>query len=137
MTLNEFINQILSNVLNVLVIPLLPVLTAFLIAYIKKKTSELQSRLQKEETSKYIELVEKAICSMVSTVNQIYVDDIKAVNGHLSAQEQKNAFEMAKTQIVKIAGDTAISALSQVYKDSEAYLNNRIEYYVSLAKTGR
>lgn len=137
MTLNELLNQILSNVFNLLVIPLLPVVTAFLIAYLKKKTSDLQSRLQNEETSRYIQLVENAICSMVSTVNQIYVDDIKAVNEHLTVEEQKNAFQMAKNQIVKIAGDTAITALNQLYNDSETYLNNRIEYYVSLAKTGK
>lgn len=134
MNLNDFLNQILLNVLNLLIIPILPVVTAFLIAYLKKKTSELKNRLQNEEISKYINIVEKAISSMVSKVNQIYVDDIKAKNGHLTPEEQKSAFEMAKSQILSIAGDTAISALNQIYKDSETYLNNRIEYYVSLDK---
>ena len=137
MSFNEFLNQILSNILNVLIIPILPVATAFLIAFLKKKTTDLQNRLQNEETSKYINIVEKAISSMVSTVNQIYVDDIKSANGHLSPEEQKSAFEMAKSQIVRIAGDTALAALNQIYKDSETYLNNRIEYYVSVGKTGK
>lgn len=131
---NQFLNQIQLTVLNVVIIPLLPVVTAFLIAYVKHKTSELENTIQKEELSKYLEIAENAIISSVAAVNQIYVDEIKDANGILSQVEQKNAFEMAKSKIFNIVGEAGISALNQLYKDCEAYLNNRIEYHVGLAK---
>lgn len=129
MDLNYFIKQVLPNILNILVIPLLPVVTAFIMAYIRKKTAELEIKTKNQNLMKYFDIFENAIISSVAAVNQIYVDEILKSNGFLSEVEKKKAFELTKTNVIKIMGDAGLKFLSQLCKDSEAYLDNRIEYY--------
>jgi len=126
---NEFVKQVLINILNVLIIPLLPVVTALIMAYIRKKTAELENSTKKLLLLKYYDIFENAISSSVSVVNQIYIDEIIKSNGFLSDAEKSKAFELIKNNVLKIVGDTGVNILNQLYKDSEAYLNNRIEYY--------
>jgi len=131
---NSDLNQLISSSINIIVIPLMPVITAFIIALIKKKTAQLDNSIKNKELSKYITLAESAIISSVSAVNQIYVDSIKAKNGYLSSDEQKIAFNLCKDKVLRILGDTGIAALQQLFNDSSTWINNRIEYHVSFAK---
>lgn len=129
MDVNEFIKNVLLNILNVLIIPLLPVATAFLMAYIRKKTAELEIKSKNLQLLRYFDIFENAITSSVAAVNQIYVDEILKSKGFLSEAERKQAFELTKSNVIKIMGDAGLKVLSQLSKDSEAFLDSRIEYY--------
>lgn len=129
------LQQLLNTILNVLVIPLLPIVTAFLIALIKRKTAELESNIHQAEISKYLNMAENAVITAVTAVNQVYVDTLKKKNGSLTADEQKAAFEMSREKVLKILGDSAVNALQSIYQDFNIWLESRIEYQVNRAKT--
>jgi hypothetical protein len=133
--MSETLNDILDSIVRIVVIPLLPVITAFIIAFIKKKTAELQKNLDNRDLDKYLSIAEDAVITAVTTVNQIYTDDLKKKNGSLSPYEQKVAFEMAREKTLKILGNAALNMLSLIYEDIDSWLENKIEYYVNALKS--
>ncbi len=128
------LNSISSMVVNMLLIPLIPLLTAYLSSLIKKKVLEMEGRVKNEEFLKYINMAEDAVLTSVAAINQVYVDSIMKTNGTLSDQEQKTAFNMAKEKTFKIMGNPALKGLESVYSDVGAWLESRIEYYVKHMK---
>lgn len=134
MNITEQLNNLLSTVINIMIIPILPVLTAFIIAYIKRKTSELEAGMKSAELTRYTRLAEDAVVTAVTAVNQVFVDSIKQRNSTLTPYEQKAAFGMAKERSLKIIGDNGVKILKSLYKDFDTWLENRIEYYVNICK---
>lgn len=134
MGITEQLNKLLPIIINIMIIPILPVVTAFIIAYIKKKTQELETGMKNTEMNRYIHLAEDAVATAVTSVNQIFVDGIKQRNSSMTPYEQKAAFGMAKEKALRIIGDKGIGVLKNLYRDFDAWLENRIEYYVSLSK---
>lgn len=128
------INELIVSIINIIIIPLLPVASAYIIAFIRKKTAELEANINNKEMSNYIHIAETAIITSVTSVNQIFVEDLKKKNGKLSAYEQRVAFEMAKDRVLNILGEATIKVIQQVYKDFDTWIDNRIEYYVNQSK---
>jgi len=130
----ELLNNFLRTIIEIIIIPLLPAVAAFLIALIRKKTQEIETQIKNKELAKYMNIAENAVITAVTAVSQTYVDNLKKTNGKLSACEQKVAFEMAKQKAISIIGDAALEALRELYKDFDAWLGNQIEYAVSQLK---
>ncbi|MCX7745941.1 MAG: hypothetical protein N2645_03475 [Clostridia bacterium] len=126
--------EIFSTMMNLIIIPLIPYLTKYLIAYIRQKTDDLEAKIKYKEIKEYVHIAEEAVISAVATVNQIYVDEIKKNNGVFLPHEQKIAFDMAKEKVVKILGETGLKVLGEVYNDLNVWLESRIEYYVNELK---
>lgn len=127
-------SELVNLLINVILIPILPVLTAYVSAYIRKKTQEIENSIQNKEFSKYLNLAENAVITSVTAVNQVYVDALKKSNGSLSPYEQKVAFEMAREKVLKIIGTSTLEAIKVLFNDFESWLEERIEFYVSLSK---
>ncbi|MCX8130414.1 MAG: hypothetical protein N3I35_09975 [Clostridia bacterium] len=128
------LNELLVSIINIIIIPLLPVISAYLIALVKSKIAEIGERTNGKELSMYADIAENAVITAVTAVNQVYVDELKRKNGKLTAYEQKVAFEMAKEKVLNILGDTTLKVLGTLYKDFDAWLDSRIEYYVNQSK---
>ncbi len=134
MSNNFDLNQLLLTIVNVMLIPILPVLTAFIIAFLKKKIAELESNIKKLEITKQLELTENAISTSIAAVNTNYVDSLKKNKGTLSPEEQRAAFTMAKEKVDKILGQDGRQKLSEFYRDVDTWMDSRIEFYVRQAK---
>lgn len=134
MSNNFDLNQLLLTIVNVMLIPILPVLTAFIIAFLKKKIAELESNIKKLELTKQLELTENAISTSIAAVNTNYVDSLKKNKGTLSSEEQRAAFTMAKEKVDKILGQDGRQKLSEFYRDVDTWMDSRIEFYVRQAK---
>lgn len=126
--------QLSTPLIQMVVIPLLPVITGFIIAWLKKKTAEFQHTIQSKELSKYLSMAENAVITAVTAVNQVYVDALKKENGILSPEEQKTAFAMARNKVLTILGETGIEAAKTAIADFDAWLESKIEFYVTYAK---
>lgn len=131
------LNEILVTIINVLIIPLLPIITSFLIALLRRKISEIESQIKSQELVKYINLAENAAATAVMAVTQTYVDSLKKANGSLTIEQQKKALQMAKDKALVIIGDAGINALQVMSKDLDAWLENKIECYVGMFKNQR
>lgn len=126
----QFLLELLSQIVTVCVIPLLGVLTAYLVAFIKKKSAALQEETKSELTKKYLEILTETICSCVSATNQTYVDELKK-NGEFSAASAEEAFNKTKEAVLAILSDEAKQFLTSAFGDLNELINSKIEEQVS------
>lgn len=126
----QFLLELLSQIVTVCVIPLLGVLTAYLVTFIKKKSAALQEETKSELTKKYLEILTETICSCVSATNQTYVDELKK-NGDFSAASAEEAFNKTKEAVLAILSDEAKQFLTSAFGDLNELINSKIEEQVS------
>ena len=71
---------LLQQIFEVCVIPLLAVLTTYLVKMIQKKTNEITQKTDNEMAEKYTKMISETITNCVKTTNQTYVDSLKDKN---------------------------------------------------------
>lgn len=69
--------EMLQQIFEICVLPLLGILTAYLVAFIKNKSKKLQEETDNELYKKYIELLQDTIVRCVIATNQTYVEALK------------------------------------------------------------
>lgn len=129
MTILELIQQIFE----VCIIPLLGVLTVYITSLIQKKTKEITETTDNELMSKYVSMLADTITQCVIATNQTYVDALKKSES-FDAKAQKKAFKMTYDAVMNILTDEAKEYLSAAYGDLEKYIINRIEAEVNANK---
>jgi hypothetical protein len=118
--------DVTSIIINTLLIPLLPTVSAFIIALIKSKMTEVKQ-------NKYLGVAEDAVCTAVTAVTQTYVDEMKKAQS-FDKDAMKSAFNLAKSKALAIMGTKAQDIIKYVYGDLDTWLENKIEYYVKTSK---
>ena len=105
--------RLLSEIFEVCIIPLLGILTAYAVAYLKAKKEEILAKIvtnktqeEKELMSKYLDMVEKTVTNCVMTTNQTYVDSLKQ-EGKFDADAQKIAFDKTLDAVLAILSEDA------------------------------
>ena len=121
------------QIFELCVVPLLGILTTFLVKYINQKSSELQASTSNEILSKYIRLLDKTITDSVISVNQTYVDALKGKNA-FTEEAQKEAYNTDLEAIKASLPKEASMYLREVYTDLDAYLQMKIEAEVKKNK---
>ena len=124
---------ILQQIFELCIIPLLGIVTFYIVQFIKTKTEELNANNSNEVLSKYIEMLSNTICECVIATNQTYVDSLKA-QGKFDAEAQKKAFEMTYNSVINILTDEAKIYLTSIYGDLTVYITNMIEAEVNKNK---
>lgn len=131
---------LLSSVFEVCIIPLLGVLTAFIVAFLKAKKEEIlagieanKTQEEKELATKYLNMVEETVTNCVIATNQTYVDSLKA-EGKFDAEAQKIAFEKTLNAVLAILSEDAKQYLTQIFGDLNIFLSNLIESQVNINK---
>ena len=69
--------ELIAQIFEVCIIPLLGVLTAFFVKLINAKAAEIASASKNEIQKKYIEMLNDTITSCVIATTQTYVDALK------------------------------------------------------------
>lgn len=124
---------LLYKILEVCVIPLLGVLTAYLVKYIKIKSAEIQATVDNDTADKYIALLSDTITACVIATNQTYVEELKK-NNAFTAEAQKEAFKLTYDAVMAVLTEEAEKYLSEIYGDLAAYITTKIEAEVNLSK---
>lgn len=125
--------EMLFQIFELCIIPLLAVLTGYLVQWIKAKTAEATEKNQKDVFDKYITMLGETIAKCVSATNQTYVDALKKA-GSFDAEAQKHAFEMTLNAVMNVLGKDAIEYLTAIYGDLTSYLTTLIEAEVKAQK---
>ena len=125
--------EILQQIFELCVIPLLGILTTYLIKLIRKKNEELDAKVNKEVSKKYIDMLADTITDCVISTNQTYVDALKAANA-FDKEAQKKAFELTYNKIMNVLTEDAKEYLTTIYGDLEIYISTKIESEVKLYK---
>lgn len=127
--------EMLFQIFELCIVPLLAVLTGYLIQWIRAKTAEATEKNKKDVFDKYITMLGETIAKCVSATNQTYVDALKKA-GSFDAEAQKHAFDMTLTAVMSVLGKDAIEYLTAIYGDLTGYLTTLIEAEVKSQKTG-
>ena len=126
--------EMLNEIFEVCIIPLLGVLTAYLVKFINAKSAELASSRQSELEKKYITMLNDTITDCVIATTQTYVDSLKK-QGAFDADAQKMAFTMTYTSVMNLLTDEATEYLNEAVGDLNLYITQKIEAEVNLNKT--
>ena len=118
-----------TQLLQLVIIPLVTILVGYVVAYIKKKTTEIETSTANVKLNRYISIAEDAVLKSVDTVSQTYVSSIKGTD-NWNADAQAKAFQTAKDMSLAIMGTAAQEALKQAYGDADAWIQATIEQYV-------
>lgn len=124
---------LLQQIFEMCIIPLLGVLTLYIVQYIRTKTAELNNKNDNEMLSKYITMLSNTVIDCVIATNQTYVDSLKA-QGKFDAEAQKIAFEMTYNAVIKVLNEDAKNYLTNIYGDLSTYITNMIEAEVNRNK---
>lgn len=125
--------EILQQIFELCVVPLLGILTTYLVKLIRKKNKELDEKVSKEVSRKYIDMLADTITDCVVSTNQTYVDALKAANA-FDKEAQEKAFELTYNKIMNVLTEDAKEYLTTIYGDLEIYITTKIESEVKLYK---
>lgn len=125
--------EMLQQIFQVCIIPLLGVLTAYLVKYIQVKAEEIKTTTDNELTKKYVDMLAKTISDCVIATNQTYVDNMKKENA-FDAEAQRHAFQVTYAAVLNLLTDEAKVYLEAFYGDLNGYITNKIEAEVNWNK---
>lgn len=122
MTTNEFI----STIFQVVILPLLTVLTGFAVKWVNAKAKELKATTDNVYTHKYIEMLQDTIVKTVIAVNQTYVDALKQ-QGSFDKAAQEEAFKRVYETVLLSLNEEAYEYLNSIFGDLQTYITAQIE----------
>lgn len=118
--------EMLNQIFELCIIPLLGILSYYLIQFITIKGEEAQSKIDNALADKYIKMATETVVSCVKATNQTYVDSLKAT-GAFDVEAQKKAFDMTKNAVLSILTAEAQKYLTEAIGDLNIYINQQIE----------
>lgn len=124
---------ILPLVFQMCILPLLAILTKYLVSWIEIKIGEMTERKNDVLFTKYMTLLQDTVISCVIATNQTYVDTLKA-QGKFDLEAQKVALQKTYDAVMAILTEDAVKYLKNVLGDFDAYVNTMIESQVNLQK---
>lgn len=125
--------EMLYQILEVCVIPLLGILTVYAVKFIKVKSDEIKTKADNELADKYIDLLSTTISDCVIATNQTYVEALKKENA-FTVEAQRKAFELTYDAVLEVLSDDAVIYLTSIYGDLSKYITAKIEAEVNLNK---
>lgn len=127
------INELITTIFQVCVLPLLGVLTTFIVKWIQAKSQEISINIDNDLMNKYMAMLTETITQCVLATNQTYVESLKSQN-KFDTEAQKIAFEQTYESIMAILAEEAKEYLSAAVGDLELFVKQKIEAEVNLNK---
>lgn len=124
---------ILYQIFDLCIVPLMGILTMYLVQFIRMKSQEITDKTENELADKYIQMLTDTITACVIATNQTYVDALKK-QGKFDKEAQKYAFDLTFNAVMAVLSDEAKHYLASIYGDLTAYITTRIEAEVNVSK---
>lgn len=115
-----------KEILEYVLIPLLIILTRYLIVFIDAKRKELKERTNNDLANKYIDMIYNTVTNCVIATNQTYVDSLKE-QGKFDKQAQLVAFNNTLASVKKMLSTDALDYIHSITNDIDFYLTELIE----------
>lgn len=116
------IKEILEGVL----IPLLIILTRYLIVFLNAKRNELKEKTNNDLANKYIDMIYTTVTNCVIATNQTYVDALKE-QGSFDKAAQAIAFNQTLEAVKRMLSADALNYIHSITEDTDFYLSKLIE----------
>lgn len=125
--------ELITTIFQVCILPLLGVLTTFIVKWIQTKSQEISTNIDNDLMNKYMVMLTETITQCVLATNQTYVESLKSQN-KFDTEAQKIAFEQTYESIMAILAEEAKEYLSAAVGDLELFVKQKIEAEVNLNK---
>ena len=126
--------EIITQIFWLCIIPLLGILTKYLVDFLKSKKQEIIDKVDNDTADKYINMIFETVETCVIATNQTYVDSLKA-SGTFDEAAQKEAFNRTLNAILAILTDDCKEYIVELTGDLQTYLTTLIEAQVNKNKT--
>lgn len=125
--------ELLQQIFEVCIIPLLAVLTGYIVKLIKTKSAEIQATTDNAIADKYIAMLADTITQCVIATNQTYVESLKKDKA-FTAEAQAEAFDKTLNAVMDVLSEDAKKYITETFGDLETYLTTQIEAAVNTNK---
>jgi hypothetical protein len=126
-------SELISNIFQVCLLPLLGILTKYLVAFIAMKSEEMKQKTNNETAQKYLQMATDTITACVIATNQTYVESLKA-QGKFDKEAQEIAFNKTLEAVLALMNDEVKEYITEVFGDLNTYLTTQIEAAVNGTK---
>lgn len=125
--------SLLQQILEVCVVPLLGLLTKFLIDFLVAKKKEISTKTDNELLRKYLEMLNDTVVECVNATHQTYVDALKKENA-FTKENQEIALQQTYDNVLAILSADCKEYLKIACGDLEFFIKNKIEAKVKESK---
>ena len=124
---------IINEVFTVVLIPLLGLITKYVIEFLHAKSEEVKNKTDNNTLKKYIDMLDATIERAVIATNQTYVNALKE-KGEFGPEAQKEAFTKTYQAVMAVLSLEAVNYLNEAVGDLQSYIMTGIESQVNLQK---
>lgn len=129
--MNEILtNELLITLIQVVIIPAIPVLVTYLVKFLKAKEDQATVKIDNELIRIYLNEATDAVLQAVTYTAQTYVDSLKK-QGKFDKEAQAQAFNTAKDVALKLLTEEAKRMITDLYGDLTVWLDTKIEQTVN------
>lgn len=135
--------ELFTNFIYTILTAILPLLTGYIVVYLKKKINVIQTEqiikeaeklgIDADVLNKYIDMAENAVYKAVMETNQVYVDSLKKEN-IFDADAQSEALSKSLEKAKAILSAEAKNILESAFGDINVYLTTSIEALIRTTK---
>lgn len=125
--------EFLNEVFNLCIVPLLGLISIYLVRFIKSLTEEAKARVENDMADKYLNILGEIVSTCVIATNQTYVDALKGKDA-FDAEAQRVAFETTKAAVWDLLTEECKKVLGEIVGDLNTYITAQIEAAVRLEK---
>lgn len=126
--------ELITQIMEIVVIPLLGILTTYIVKLVNAKINEISSTKDNELEQKYLNMLNETITKCVIATTQTYVEALKK-EGKFDKAAQEIAFNKTYTAVLAILSDEAKKYLTEAVGDLNLYITQQIEAEVKLTKS--
>ncbi len=123
----------LTQIIEICIIPLLGILTKYLVDFLNTKRLELNTKIDNELAKKYTDMVMETVTACVIATNQTYAESLKQ-SGSFDKEAQEQAFNMTLNAVLTILSEDAKEYIAEATGDINTYLTKLIEKEVNANK---
>ena len=124
---------IINEVFTVVLIPLLGLITKYVIEFLHAKREEAKNKIDNNTLKKYIDMLDTTITRAVIATNQTYVDALKE-RGDFGPEAQKEALTKTYEAVMAVLNLETINYLNEAVGDLQSYIMTGIESQVNIQK---
>lgn len=126
-------DELLTTLIQVVIIPAIPILVGYLVKFLKTKANQAAVETDNELIKQYLQEATDAVLQAVTYTAQTYVDSLKGA-GKFDKEAQENAFRRAKEVAIKLMTEEARRILEESCGDISTWLDTKIEQTVKEQK---
>lgn len=122
-----------TTIFNVCIVPILGLLTAYVVAFIKQKIDASIKNTKSDLAAKYLEMLKETVTNCVLATNQTYVQALKDKN-IFDEVAHKEAFNLTYNAVMNNLTEEAKEYLGLITADLPLLITELIESRIALTK---